>query len=239
MAVIGGRAHINGITFATNTHVVRGKLKNGELTVYVQRLPEYAIIKAMDKIPFVRGISKLAKINLKLFLMIVIILATPWDWIFPSGQVETSSIDWYVLGIYILVLIAAVFLLKRLWQYHGAEHKAFNIYTSGNEFLLESVIRADRVSDRCGTNLVVILLPIMFLLSFVLGNFPLLLYLLSISVGYEIFNWSSRKQRLRIVFAIAAIIQKYIVTAEPTEEQIQLAIATIRKAIETEKQALM
>lgn len=146
----------------------------------------------------------------------------------------------YGLGIDFLVLIAAVFLLKRLWQYHGAEHKAFNTYIGGHELLLESVKGADRVSNRCGTNLVVLLLPLMLVLSLVLNldQIPLLLYLVSLSLGYEIFNWSVRKKRLGMVYKIAAVIQKYIVTAEPNVEQLELAIATIKKAIETEEQIL-
>lgn len=234
MAVIGGRAHLNGITFATSTHVVRGILKKGELTIQVQRLPANRMFEAMDKVPFVRGISKIAKLNLKYFLFIVLILVIPWDWIFPSSGSDATFPVWTVFAIYCFVLLALKFILKRLWQYHGAEHKAFNIYTSGGELLSDSVKEANRVSERCGTNLVVILMPIMFLLSFVIVQFPLLLYFVSISLGYEIFNWSSRRQRLKPVFVIATFIQKYFVTAEPTEEQIRVAIATLAKAMETE-----
>ncbi len=127
-------------------------------------------------------------------------------------------------------------MLKRLWQFHGAEHKAFNVYTSGGQLLLGPVQAADRVSGRCGTNLVVILLPIYYLLSYVLYQIPLLMYLVSMSVGYEIFNWSSGRNRLKLVFKIAAIIQKYIVTKEPNEEQILLSISTLSKAIELDQE---
>lgn len=235
MPVIGGRAHINGITFATSTHVIRGKMCHGELTINVQCLPNNKILKTMDKIPFVRGISKLAKINLKIFFFIVVFLAMPWDWLFPSQVTEATVSIGAVLATYAFILMALIFFLKRLWQYHGAEHKAFNVYTQEIEFTLSSVKEANRVSERCGTNLVVILLPLMYLLSFFLAQFPLLLYLVSLSIGYEIFNWSSRHQRLKPVFIIAGFIQKYIVTAEPTEEQLKLAIATLSKAIEYEE----
>lgn len=235
MAVLGGRAHINGITFATSRHVVRGKLDKGAVTIYVQKLPESRLIEAMDRIPFVRGISKLARLNGNLFWFIILFLGIPWDLFLPAGTADPTISGWYVLGIYGIVLITLIVLLKRLWQFHGAEHMAFNVYTSGGQLLPGSVKGADRVSRRCGTNLVVILLPIFYILSYALSQIPLLLYLVSMSVGYEIFNWSSRRNRLKIVFKIAALIQKYIVTKEPSEEQINVAIIALSKAAELDQ----
>lgn len=91
MAVIGGRAHINGITFATNTHVVRGKLSQGKISVNVSRLPGIRIFNAMDKVPFLRGVSRLAKLNLKLFLAMILFLIMPWDWVFPPTEMVVSE----------------------------------------------------------------------------------------------------------------------------------------------------
>ena len=235
MAVLGGRAHVNGITFATSKYVVRGKLKNAVVTLNVQKLPESRLLEAMDRVPFVRGISKLAKLNWNLFLVVVLLLAIPWNWIFPANYTDATVSVWSVIVEYGIVPIVLIFLLKRLWQFHGAEHKAFNVYTSGGQLLPEPVQAADRVCGRCGTNLVVIVIPIYFLLSYVLYQIPLLLYLVSMSVGYEIFNWGSRRNRLKVVFKIAALIQKYIVTKEPNEAQIRVAIVALSKAIELDQ----
>ena len=239
MAVIGGRAHINGISFATNSHVVRGRLANGNISINVTRLPGIRIFNLMDKVPFLRGVSKLAKLNFKLLLGMILFLAIPWDWIFPPNDLAVSGSVWPVLAIYGVVLIALVFLLKRLWQFHGAEHKAFNIYSSGADLSLSAVKEASRISARCGTNLVVILLPILILLSSVADQMPLLILVASISIGYEVFNWSSRRNGLNRAFLIAGFIQKHIVTAEPTEEQMRVAIATLSKAIECEEKMVV
>ena len=61
------------------------------------------------------------------------------------------------------------------------------------------------------------------------------MYLVAMSVGFEILNWSSRRNRLKAVFKIAGFIQKYIVTKEPGEKQIQVAITTLSKAIELDQ----
>jgi uncharacterized protein YqhQ len=230
VTVIGGRAHINGVTFATDTHIVRGRLSKGNITINVRRLPGTRIFNLMDKVPFLRGISKVAKLNLKLFLGIILFLLIPWDWIFPASISVGSEPLWTDFAIYGFVLIMMIVLLKQLWQFHGAEHKAFNIYSNGKALTLNAVREASRISERCGTNLAVLAIPIAILLSFV--SVPLLLVLIALPISYEIFNWSSRKYRLKPAFFIARFIQRYIVTAEPNEEQIQLATATLLKAIE-------
>ncbi|MDR3599712.1 MAG: DUF1385 domain-containing protein [Desulfosporosinus sp.] len=241
MAVIGGRAHLDGITFATNTHIVRGRLSQGKISIKVRRLPGIRIFNVMDKVPFLRGVSRLAKLNLKMFIGMIFLLVIPWEWVFPptANEMVVSESIWPVLAIYAFVLMALVFLLKRLWQFHGAEHKAFNIYTSGADLSLSAVREASRVSERCGTNLVVLLLPILIVLSLLTYQMPLLILVVSLSIGYEIFNWSSRNQRLKQAFLIAGFIQKYIVTAEPTEEQLRVAIATLARAIESEERMVL
>lgn len=230
MTVIGGRAHLNGITFATNTHVVRGRLSQGNISISVRKLPGIRIFNLMDKVPFLRGVSRLAKLNLKLFLGIILFLAIPWDWIFPSSELVGFGSFWTDLGIYGFVLIILVVLPKRLWQFHGAEHKAYNIYTSGTDLSLSAVREASRISERCGTNLAVIAIPITILLSSV--TMPLLLIAAVLPISYEIFNWSSRRYRLKPAFLIGGFVQQYIVTAEPNEDQIRLATATLARAIE-------
>ncbi|AET69165.1 putative metal-dependent enzyme [Desulfosporosinus orientis DSM 765] len=229
MAVIGGRAHINGITFATDTHVVRGTLSKGSLSIKVQPLPCLQIFSAMDKVPFLRGISKLAKLNLKTFLLMILLFAIPWDWLVPWNDSFISESFWSWLGLLGFFFIM-VFLLKPLWQFHGAEHKAFNIYTNGKSLSLSTVKAASRVSERCGTHLAVLLMPIVILLSF--ETIPLYLFVLALSIGYELFYWNSRSKGYLPISRIAELIQNYIVTAEPTEEQLQLAIATLSKAID-------
>lgn len=229
MAVIGGRAHLNGITFVTNTHVIRGKLSKGTLSINVHRLPGVVIFNLLDKIPFLRGVSKIAKLNLKLFIAFLLFLIIPWDWVYPNLDLGVSELTGFNFVIYGLVFILLIVLLKRLWQFHGAEHKAYNIYLSGADLSLNAVREASRVSDRCGTNLAVIALPILILLSSV--TLPVFVLVAAIPIGYEIFNWCSRGNRLKLVFLIASFIQQHIVTAEPTEEQIQLATATLSRAI--------
>lgn len=230
MTIIGGRAHLNGITFATNTHIIRGKLSKGNLSIKVQRLPCLPIFTALDKVPFLRGISKLAKLNLKTFLLLILMLALPWDWLPPPpDDVINLQPFWSCLGLLGLMVIL-VFVLKPLWQFHGAEHKAFNVYTQGEVLSLSRVKAASRVSERCGSHLAVLLLPIVILLS--LTALPLFIVVPALPIGYEIFQRGSHRKGFLPISRLAELLQQYIVTAEPTEEQLQCAMATLTRAIE-------
>lgn len=230
MGVIGGRAHINGITFITNTHSVRGKLSHGTVSITKRKLPGIRIYDLIDKVPFLRGLSKIAKLNHKLVLASLLILAIPWDWMLHSDNLLVFEFGGFELAIYGVVLVILVILLKPLWQFHGAEHKALNIYWGGGDFSLSLVRDASRVSKHCGTNLAVIAFPIIISLSYV--TMPVLLIVVALPLGYEIANWSTRNNRLKPVSLLASLIQKYLVTAEPTEEQILLATTTLSIAME-------
>ena len=95
---------------------------------------------------------------------------------------------------------------------------------------LSRVRAASRVSERCGTYLAVLLLPIVILLSFT--ALPLLIIVPALLIGYEIFQRRSHGKGFLPISRLAEFLQKHIVTAEPTEEQLQCAIATLARALE-------
>ena len=231
LAVIGGRAHINGITFVTNTHIVRGKLSHGTVSINMRRLPWPWIFNRMDKVPFLRGVARLIKLlNHKLLLASIFLLAIPWERILPLDNFAVSESVVLELAIYAFVLILSVVLLKRLWQFHGAEHKVLNIYMKGEDLSLSAVREASRVSERCGTNVIVIAFPFIILLYYV--TIPGIILVVALLVGFKCIKWRPRSNWLKPASWLSSFIQKYIVTAEPTEAQIELATATLSRAIE-------
>ena len=220
VGVIGGRAHINGITFVTNTHIFRGKLAHGTVSINIRRLPWQWVFNQMDKVPFLRGAARLIKLlNHKLLLAGIFLLAIPWDRILPDNKFVVTESVVLELAFYGFPLILLVLLLKRLWQFHGAEHKVLNIYMKGEDLSLSAVRKASRISERCGTNVIVIAFPFIILLYYEM--LPGIILVVAMLLGW-----------LKPATWLASLIQKYIVTAEPTDAQIELAIATLSRAIE-------
>ena len=131
---------------------------------------------------------------------------------------------------------------RRVWQYHGAEHKAVNAYEGGADLDdLNEVARYSRVHDRCGTNLAVIALFIMLVSYFVLDSLPLVLggvfSLFVIAVSLEFFRIIGRHPTSRVsrlILAGGRALQRSVTTAEPAAEQLKLACDALRCVLELE-----
>lgn len=139
--------------------------------------------------------------------------------------------------------------VKRLFQYHGAEHKSIFCYESGRELSVENAKSYSRLHPRCGTSFLVtvmgfaILLFVLLdtLLAWWIGHPPtkllrfgwhLLFLPLLAGLAYEGIRASSRgidNALVRILIAPGLIMQR-ITTREPDEKQIEVALAALRAA---------
>ena len=131
---------------------------------------------------------------------------------------------------------------NRVWQYHGAEHKAVNAYEGGADLDdLNEVARYSRIHDRCGTNLAVIALFITLISYFVLDSLPLVLggvySLLVIAVSFEVFRLIGRRptsRASRVFLAGGRALQRSVTTEEPAQEHLKLACDALRCVLELE-----
>lgn len=142
------------------------------------------------------------------------------------------------------ILIIAQFKdIKRVFEYHGAEHKTVNCYEKEKSLKVKNAKKYSTVHRRCGTSflffvifisiLVYIFLPLE--ISF-LAKLALRIALLPLIAGisYEILKLSSRYEK-NLLFSILVspglLIQK-ITTSEPDEKQLEVAIFALKKAME-------
>lgn len=126
--------------------------------------------------------------------------------------------------------------IKRVFMYHGAEHKAINCVENGLELTVGNVKKQSLVHKRCGTSfmLLVMLISILFFMFIVVGNMGLrmLLRILLIPViaglSYEfiIFAGNNDGKVIRVISKPGLWLQG-LTTAEPTEDMIEVAIASV------------
>jgi len=149
--------------------------------------------------------------------------------------------------IFVLYLLAISFLkdIQKLFQYHGAEHKAAHAYEHGNELNVEDARKHSKLHPRCGTSflLVVMVLAVfvfsIFKPSTIGGKLLLRLALLPLIAGvaYETIRFASRYGTYNVVrFLIAPNLwlQK-LTTREPSDGQIEVALVALREVLEAEK----
>lgn len=131
--------------------------------------------------------------------------------------------------------------IKRVFQYHGAEHKSIFCYEEGLELTVENVRKQGRLHPRCGTSFIFIVMIVSILL-FSCFKWPSIwirlitrLALLPVVAGiaYELIKWAGRSDSMlsKILSWPGMQIQK-ITTAEPDDAQIEVAIAALKGCLD-------
>ena len=130
--------------------------------------------------------------------------------------------------------------VKRVFQYHGAEHKTVNCYESGKKLTIKNVQKFSTIHSRCGTSFIFIVLVVSILLfSLVWSESWLVKFLHRIilipvigMIGYEILRLNARKPNkiLGILVTPGLWLQK-ITTKEPNDEQVEVAVNALKSAL--------
>ena len=130
--------------------------------------------------------------------------------------------------------------VKRVYQYHGAEHKTIFCYEYGLELTVENVRKQRRFHPRCGTSFIIIMLIIGIIIGLFIpftdvwlrSSVKILLLPLTVGVGYEIIKICGRHDNLftRIISAPGVWMQ-HLTTKEPTDDMIEVAIAAMKDVI--------
>ena len=142
-----------------------------------------------------------------------------------------------------LSLISLLPDLRRVFQYHGAEHKAINAYEAGEELEPETVQRYSLIHPRCGT---AFLLWVMVIAVFVFAFFGrpawywliverIALLPLIAGLAYELIRFAGRHQN-RVVMTILApgLWLQRLTTREPSLDQLEVSIRALREVLEHE-----
>jgi uncharacterized protein YqhQ len=169
-----------------------------------------------------------------------------------KGQLGSSVLFWAVEGVVrtsiflgYLLLLSRIPDLRRVFEYHGAEHKTISCYEAGDELVPERATLYSRLHPRCGTSF---LLVVMIMAIFVFAPIGLpawwILVLTRIvgvpliaGLSFEVIKWAGRNRRRRWVQAImypGLQLQK-LTTREPDLDQLAVAIAALDAVLALEK----
>lgn len=134
--------------------------------------------------------------------------------------------------------------IRRVFQYHGAEHKAVNAYEAGKKLEISEVKKYSTAHLRCGTNFMLIVMIVSILLfSLITGAVWLriisriILIPVVAGLSYEVLKLIAKFEKNRFVriFAYPGLMLQRLTTREPDESQIEVSIAALKKALELEK----
>jgi uncharacterized protein YqhQ len=135
--------------------------------------------------------------------------------------------------------------LRRVFEYHGAEHKTISCYEAEDELTPSRAKLYSRLHPRCGTSFLLIVMVLAIFVFAPLGLPAWYWLVLSRILGipliaglsYEVIKWAGKNRRKRWVRAVMwpGLMLQNLTTREPDEEQLAVAIASLEKVLVEEK----
>lgn len=144
--------------------------------------------------------------------------------------------------------------MRRLFMYHGAEHKSIFCLEAGEELTVENVRRQSRFHPRCGTSFLFVTIILSILLASLMSvifngtavtQITILWVLLKLcmlpivmSLGYEFLRYAGRHDNLFVTICAApGLWMQRITTKEPTDDIIEVGIASLKAVLDADTQA--
>src|SRR5690349_9000639 len=140
-----------------------------------------------------------------------------------------------------LLLIARAEDVRRVFQYHGAEHMTIHALEAGDPLAVAAVRKYPTAHPRCGTEFLVVVIALSIVAFSLVGRQEpavmigsrILLIPVIAAVGYEILKWGARHRANPLVRAIMypGILVQMITTRQPTPDMIEVAIVSMEQAL--------
>jgi len=150
-----------------------------------------------------------------------------------------------IIFIAYLKLMTLVPDIKRVFAYHGAEHKTINAYEDGAPLEVEAARKYSTAHVRCGTSFLFVVLIIAIIVFALVGLPSLWLMVLSrillipviAALGYEVIYFGANHTKNSLVRAVVApgLWLQALTTREPDDSQLEIALAALKKVIEVDQ----
>jgi len=174
------------------------------------------------------------------FLVGLVAPYLPSEWLISliEGFVRLAIITSYI------GLISLLPDIRRVFAYHGAEHKTIHAYEAGVKLTVENVRTFTTAHTRCGTSFLVTTVLLTFLLFAPFGRLPLLwriasrIILLPVIAGiaYEFIRFTARfadRPWMRVLTTLNLALQR-LTTREPNDQMIVVAIMALKAVLKSE-----
>lgn len=153
-----------------------------------------------------------------------------------------------VIFLLYILLISRMNEIKRVFEYHGAEHKAINTWESGEPLDMEHALKQTRIHPRCGTSFIVVVLFVSVIVFSLLGRpavyirIPLHLLLMPVVAGisYEVIRLAGkyRSQLWARILVAPGLASQHITTREPSADMVEVALTALQAVVDREQAAI-
>ncbi len=183
-----------------------------------------------------------------LFTLIPVFLANLTKPIFPSdfGQIFIESVIKLMLLLLYIYFVSLTPLIKRVFQYHGAEHKVINAYENGAELTIENVQAQSRLHYRCGSSFILFTVIVGFFVYMLVPTDPLWVRVVNrlalipvvLGISFEVLQLTNKARNIPILkwLGYPGLWLQLLTTKEPQNDQVEVAILSFKRLLELENE---
>jgi uncharacterized protein YqhQ len=161
-----------------------------------------------------------------------------------SSTVLLNILEGFIrLGIFLCFLGSTLLMedMRRVFMYHGAEHKTVFAWENGQELTVDNIKKFSTRHPRCGTSFLLVVMVTAIVVFSLLGRpdfmqrvlYKLMLMPVIAGISYEVIRFTGKYRNWKWVQVLSwpGLMLQKITTREPTDDQIEIAIAAMKKVI--------
>lgn len=218
-------------------------------------MKNYCQKKKESKLSLILGAAAVGVLSFLLgkfiFTLIPVFIA---EWFRPIissdvGQILLEGFFKLLLLLAYIYFISMTPLVKRVFQYHGAEHKVINAYENGLALTVENVQKQSRLHYRCGSSFILFTVIVGVFVYLLVPTDPLWLRVVDrialipvvLGISFEVLQITNKLRHKPVLkyLGYPGLWLQLLTTKEPTDDQVEVAIASFQKLLlleeETEK----
>lgn len=245
---------IRGVFNFIDSLILGMRSLNHSVSFYEEEEAETKFDKAMDKMTG----GNAEKVLTTAATMFSIVLAVGLFVVLPyyvsslfDGFIRNQSLVAIVEGIIRILIfllyvwgISAMKDIRRLYRYHGAEHKCINCIEKGRPLTVHNVMRSSRLHKRCGTSFLFFVMFVSIILFFFIRVdnvfmkvfLRILLMPVVAGISYELIRLAGRTDNIIVrIFSAPGMLIQRMTTKEPDESMVEVAIAAVEAVFDWKK----
>jgi uncharacterized protein YqhQ len=183
-----------------------------------------------------------------IFTLVPVFLAVLTKPIFQTDfeQVLVEGFFKLILLLSYIYFVSLTPLIKRVFQYHGAEHKVINTYESGKELTVENVQEHSRLHYRCGSSFILFTVIVGVFVYMLVPTTPLWLRVVDrlalipvvLGIAFEVLQLTNKVRNVPILkyLGVPGLWLQLLTTKEPNDDQVEVAILSFKELLRREKE---
>ena len=162
-----------------------------------------------------------------------------------TAQVLVESLFKLILLLVYIYVVSLTPLIKRVFQYHGAEHKVINCFESGKELTVANVQASSRLHYRCGSSFILFTVIVGMFVYLLVPIDPLwvrvvnriLLIPVVLGIAFEVLQLTNKVRDTPILryLGYPGLWLQLLTTKAPTDDQVEVALASFQELLRMEK----